>query len=66
MPDVIVDYGLPYIWDQFLFFFFKGLDDEGDPKGNCTFLFFLHAFRLMGISDGNADVNALNVLLLAC
>lgn len=29
--------GFLHIWDQFLFSF-EGLDDEGDPKGNYTFL----------------------------
>lgn len=58
--------GLPYIWDQIFFFSFEGLDDEGDPKGNYTFLFLPHAFCLMVISDGNTDVNALNVLFLVC
>lgn len=57
--------GLPYIWDQIFSFSFEGLD-EGDPKGNYAFLFILHAFYLMVMSDSNTDVNALNVLLLVC
>lgn len=62
MPDIIVDYRLPCIRDQFFLLFFKGLDEEGDPKGKCTFLFLLLAFCVTGISGGNA----LSVLPLAC
>lgn len=40
---------ISYIWNQFVFFFsFAGLDEEGDPKGNCTLHVLAHGLCVPG------------------